>query len=87
MDRDGRSRLIIRVSSFERELLLTCPETEDLTRTMVLDQQKLVGSGEQVEALREACTEALARIGFNVSDELTAEGRVLEDLIDKLFIR
>jgi len=46
-----------------------------------------VGTGEQVEALREACTEALARIGFNVSDELTAEGRVLEDLIDKLFIR
>jgi len=79
--------LIIRVSPFERELLLTCPETEDLTRTMVLDQQKLVGSGEQVEALRGACTEALARIGFNVSDELTAEGRVLEDLIDKLFIR
>lgn len=79
--------MIIRVSSFERELLLTCPETEDLTRTMVLDQQRLVGSGDQLEALRGACTDALQRIGFNASDELTAEGRVLEDLIDKLFVR
>ncbi|HEY4144920.1 hypothetical protein [Pinirhizobacter sp.] len=79
--------MIIRVSSYERELLLSCPETEDLTRTMVLDQQRLLGSDEQVIALSEACTNALARIGFDVSDELTAEGRVLEDLIDKLFIR
>jgi len=79
--------VIIRVSPLERELLLSCPETEDLTRTMVLDQQSLVGSGEQVEALRGACSEALARIGFDVSDDLTAEGRVLDNLIDKLFVR
>ena len=79
--------MIIRVSPLERELLLSCPETEDLTRTMVLDQQSLVGSGEQVEALRGACSEALARIGFDVSDDLTAEGRVLDNLIDKLFVR
>jgi len=79
--------LIIQVSSFERELLLTCPETEDLTRTMVLDQQRLLGSEEQVEALRGACTDALARIGFDGRDELTADGRVLEELIDKLFVR
>ncbi|WP_250624387.1 hypothetical protein [Pinirhizobacter soli] len=79
--------MIIRVSPYERELLLTCPETEDLTRTMVLDQQSLVGSEEQVDALRDACSEALQRIGFDVSYDLTAEGRVLEDLIDKLFIR
>lgn len=79
--------MIIQVSSFERELLLTCPETEDLTRTMVLDQQRLLGSEEQVEALRGACTDALARIGFDGRDELTADGRVLEELIDKLFVR
>ena len=79
--------MIIQVSPYERELLLSCAETEDLTRTMVLDQQRLVGSTEQIEALRGACTEALARIGFDVSYELTAEGRVLEDLIDKFFIR
>ena len=79
--------MIIRVSPYERELLLTCPETEDLTRTMVLDQQSLVGTEEQVDALRDACSEALQRIGFDVSYDLTAEGRVLEDLIDKLFIR
>ena len=79
--------MIIRVSPFERELLLTCPETEDLTRTMVLDQQRLLGSEEQVEALRGACTDALARIGFDGRDELTADGRVLEELIDKLFVR
>jgi len=87
MGREWRSRVIIRVSPLERELLLSCPETEDLTRTMVLDQQSLVGSGEQVEALRGACSEALARIGFDVSDDLTAEGRVLDNLIDKLFVR
>lgn len=79
--------MIIRVSPYERELLLTCPETEDLTRTMVLDQHSLVGSEEQVDALRDACSEALQRIGFDVSYDLTAEGRVLQDLIDKLFIR
>lgn len=87
MGRDGRSSVIIRVSPFERELLLTCPETEDLTRTMVLDQQRLLGSEEQVTALRDACSDALQRIGFNLGYELTAEGRVLEELIDKLFIR
>jgi hypothetical protein len=54
---------------------------------MVLDQQSLVGTEEQVDALRDACSEALQRIGFDVSYDLTAEGRVLEDLIDKLFIR
>lgn len=79
--------MIIQVSSFERELLLTCPETEDLTRTMVLDRQRLLGSEEQVEALRGACTDALARIGFDPRHELTADGRVLEELIDKLFVR
>ena len=79
--------MIIQVSSFERELLLTCPETEDLTRTMVLDQQSLVGSQQQIDALREACSEALQRVGYNASYDLTAEGRVLEDLIDRLFIR
>ena len=87
MGREWRSKVIIQVSPFERELLLTCPETEDLTRTMVLDQQRLLGSEEQVEALRGACTDAMARIGFNGSDDLTAEGRMLEDLIDKLFVR
>jgi hypothetical protein len=79
--------LIIQVSPYERELLLTCPETEDLTRTMVLDQLRLVGSEDQFEALRGACTEALARIGFDACDEPTAEGRVLESVIDKLFVR
>lgn len=79
--------MIIQVSSFERELLLTCPETEDLTRTMVLDRQRLLGSEDQVEALRGACTDALARIGFDTRHELTADGRVLEELIDKLFVR
>ena len=54
---------------------------------MVLDRQRLLGSEEQVEALRGACTDALARIGFDPRHELTADGRVLEELIDKLFVR
>ena len=36
--------------------------------------------------VREALTEELARVGFDRHYELTAEGRLIEGLIDALFI-
>jgi len=40
-------------------------------------------SAEVAEEFRSAFTERLAKVGFGVSYELTNEGRVLEDLIDR----
>ena len=34
------------------------------------------------EEFREAFTNELAKVGFDENDDLTAEGRILEDLID-----
>ncbi len=39
------------------------------------------------EAAREALTEELVRVGFDSDYELTAEGRLIESLIDALFAR
>ena len=38
------------------------------------------------ETVREALTEELARVGFDPNYELTVEGRLIESLIDALFI-
>jgi hypothetical protein len=39
-----------------------------------------------VEKVRDVLTHELARSGFDANDELNAEGQVLEDLIDALFV-
>jgi hypothetical protein len=44
-----------------------------------------VSDGE-AESLRSILTERLAMIGFDASYNLTAEGSILEQLIDKLFV-
>jgi hypothetical protein len=36
--------------------------------------------------VRDALTESLARVGFGTNYELTADGRLIDDLIDKLFV-
>lgn len=38
-----------------------------------------------VEEFREAFTEQLAKVGFDEAYEPTAEGRLLEDLIDRFY--
>lgn len=38
------------------------------------------------ETVREALTKELARVGFDPDYELTVEGRLIESLIDALFI-
>jgi hypothetical protein len=40
---------------------------------------------EDANYLRDACSEQLQRVGFDKDYELTNEGRILEDLIDKSF--
>lgn len=44
-------------------------------------------SAGDAEAVRDALTEALAQVGFGADYELTADGHLIEDLIDKLFVR
>ncbi|WP_428149841.1 hypothetical protein [Brevundimonas sp.] len=41
---------------------------------------------EDAEVVRDALTTELATVGFDPEYELTAEGRLIEDLIDALFI-
>lgn len=41
---------------------------------------------EDSEAVRDALTQEMAQTGFDAAYEPTAEGRVIEDLIDALFI-
>lgn len=40
----------------------------------------------EIEAFRTALTESLAKTGFDEDYEPTADGRMLEDLIDRFFI-
>jgi hypothetical protein len=52
------------------------------------ENKKMVISidGSKCEEVRTALTELLAKIGFDANYSPTKEGRVLEELIDKLFI-
>lgn len=41
---------------------------------------------EVADVLRDALSEELMMVGFDLDYELTPEGRLIEDLIDKLFV-
>jgi|GEM_PF-608734 len=43
-------------------------------------------SRDSAEEFREAFTNQLAKVGFDENYDLTAEGRILEDLIDRFYI-
>lgn len=75
----------INISSEERNLLLAHPETEMQTR-QILDEeeQELGGSADQLDELRNACSDLLLRIGFDEEYRVTSDGALLEELIDKL---
>ena len=75
----------INISSEERNLLLAHPETEGQTR-QILDEeeQELRGSADQLDELRNACSDLLLRIGFDEEYRVTCDGTLLEELIDKL---
>jgi len=42
---------------------------------------------EEADLLRDKCGELLQEIGFDINYNLTKEGKVLENLIDKLLIK
>lgn len=75
----------INISSEERNLLLAHPETQGQTG-QILDEagQELRGSVDQIDELRNACSDLLLRIGFDEEYRVTPDGALLEELIDKL---
>jgi len=76
----------ISISTFECDILLQNAETQALGKALRADELVLAGTNEQFDAMREACSDLLQRIGFNEQYFPTAEGRALESLIDKLLV-
>lgn len=76
----------IQITAYDRDLLLSHPETKTLARQLLTDECVLVGTPSQYNEMRDACSELLQRIGFDESYAPTKEGLVLERLIDELLI-
>lgn len=78
----------IAISSFERALLLAHPETMAIAHHLLVEVegQALMGTDDQYDELREACSDLLQRIGFDEKYEPTREGIALEGLLDKLLV-
>lgn len=74
----------IKLSDDERDLLLSSPETRELARSLLMDEGALIGTAEQYDLLRNACSDLLQKIGFDRHYVPTKDGVVLERLIDKL---
>jgi hypothetical protein len=81
----------VRVSSEEYRYLF---ESDVLSEAIAKQLRATVGreghvildvARSSVEPVRAALTEHLAKVGFGVSYEPTAEGRLLESLIDRFF--
>lgn len=75
----------VQITPFERDLLLESPETGSLALALLRETLVLEGSADQLNDLREACSDLLQRIGFDEEYSPTKEGVALEGLIDKLF--
>lgn len=75
----------IKLSGDERDLLLSSPETRELARSLLMDEETLIGTAEQYDLLRNACSDLLQKIGFDRHYVPKEDGVVLERLIDKLF--
>lgn len=76
----------VQITAYDRDLLLSHPETKKIARQLLADESVLVGTAAQYNELRDACSDLLQRIGFDESYEPTKEGLVLERLIDELFV-
>lgn len=79
--------MTIGLSDFERDLLLTHPETKELAQLLLEGQGVLIGTPDQYDQLRDACSDLLQRIGFDENYAPTEAGAILEELIDKLLVR
>lgn len=69
----------------ELEVLLGCEDTEAIARRLFVDGV-LEGCADDFDELRDACGAALQGIGFDGSYSSNSAGKLLEALIDKLFI-
>lgn len=71
----------------ELRLLESADETKDLIGPFVIRTPYLAleGAGYPLALLREAIGDMLNRIGFDADYKPNAEGRMLEDLINRLF--
>lgn len=85
-DTESGRRVDIRLGPEETTLLLSFAETAALTRSMLVPADTLSGSAVECDALRESCADLLLRVGFDESYKPTPQGRLLEGLIDKLFV-
>lgn len=77
----------IEISRIESDLLLANSETQAIARDLLAEKAVLIGTADQYDELRNACSDLLQRIGFNEEYEPTKEGIALEGLIDKLLVR
>jgi hypothetical protein len=57
-------------------------ETAEIARD---ETRSLIASRDEAEELRSAFTDRLAEVGFDADNELTAEGGLLEELIDRFY--
>lgn len=69
-------------------LLNVLPLEDDLRSAIESASVRLVDQlpSEHVDQLRDLCGERLQAAGFDSSYQPTAEGRLLETLVDKLFL-
>lgn len=77
----------VAISPEELHLLESEDETKDLIASLVVRKPSLAleGTGYALAHLREACGDALNRMGFDENYNPNANGKMLEGLIDKLF--
>lgn len=68
-------------------LLDALPLDESTRRALRMAGVPLVGrlTTDQIDSIRDLCGARLQAVGFNSKYDPTAEGRILEALIDKLF--
>jgi hypothetical protein len=84
--------LKIELSKLEYSYLCYSSFLEDNYRILLFSSQQqddkytLKISEEQADELRDLCGEQLQVAGFDENYELTAEGRILESLVDKFFV-
>lgn len=76
----------VQITAYDRELLLSYPETKAIAQQLLAGESTLVGTATQYNEMRDACSDLLQRIGFDESYAPTKEGLALERLIDELFV-
>jgi hypothetical protein len=76
----------IEITAFDRDLLLSHPETMAIAQKLLVEKSVLIGTEAQYNEMRDACSDLLQRIGFDEDYKLTEEGLALEGLIDRLLV-